>query len=221
MSLDDLQQLWAAQAGRIDELIRLNRQLLLEQAVRPSLRRSRAGDVFEAVLALLCLLCTGSFIHAHFAEARFWVPGAAMHLWFIAVLVVAIVRFVRKGEVHYEAPVLVVQQQLAASQAFALQALRPLFVFGLLVWGAPFWIVAARAWFGWDVYAWPGPQAILYVFGTTVLLGMLMLAICAYLAPRLSRMPILQRFVRDLAGYNLKVAQQRLQKLGRLDQAAE
>jgi len=220
MSLDELQRQWAAQGERIDALVRINRQLLQQQSLQPvraSLRWSRAGDLSEAVLALLCLLATGTFIGAHIGDPRFLLPGAVMHLWFIATLVVAIRRFVGKGAIQYDAPVLTIQRQLEAIQAFTLRAVRVLVVSGLVVWGAPFWIIAARAWFGWDVYAWPGPQVLLYVLGTSVLLGVLTLATCGYLAQRLSRLPGLQRLARDLAGgYNLKVARERLAKLAQL-----
>jgi hypothetical protein len=219
MNLDDLQQQWAAQGARVDELIRLNQRLLMQQALQPvraSLRRSQAGDVFEAVLAVPCLLCTGTFIGAHVTEVRFLVPGLAMHLWFIAVLVVAIVRCARKAALHYDAPVLAMQRQLEALQAFCLRALRVLFVTGVVVWGAPFWIVTARALAGWDVYAFPGLRMILYVLGGSVLLAVLTQAVCAFLSTRLPHSPALRAFTRNLAGYNLKVALERLERLAQL-----
>jgi hypothetical protein len=218
VSLDDLQQQWAAQGARIDELIRLNRQLLAQRALQPvrtSLFWSRAGDVSEMLQALLCLLCTGAFIGAHFFEVRFLVPALALHLWFIAALVLAIVRFVRKGRINYEAPVLELQRQLAGAQSFSLAALRWMFVSGVMVWGAPIWIVTARAWFGWDVYAWPGLEVILYTLGGSVLLAGVSLAVCSFLSTRLSP-TALRVLARNLAGYNLKVAQERLEKLASL-----
>jgi hypothetical protein len=212
---------WRAQSARVDELIRINQRLLLAQALRPvraSLRWSRAGDVFEAVLALPCLLGTGSFIGAHFFEARFLVPGLALHLWFIAVLVVAINRFVRKAAIQYDAPVLTLQRQIETLQAFTLRALRVTFVSALIVWGAPLWIVLARGLAGWDVYAWPGATVLLEVLGTTVALALLTVGICAYCAPRIERMPWLRRLARDLAGHNLRVAQKRLAQIARMEQ---
>jgi hypothetical protein len=220
MTLDDLQKQWSAQSALIDELIRINQRLLLAQALRPvraSLRWSQAEDVLEAVLAALCLLGTGAFIGQHHTEPRFWLPGAAFHLWFIGTLVVAVSRCVRKAAIQYDAPVLVLQRQIEALQVFSLRSLRVLFVSGLVVWGAPFCIVAARAWFNWDLYAVPGARMVLYIIlGTSVLLGVLTLAACTFLATHLSHRPVVQHLARNLAGYNLKVAQERLEKLARL-----
>lgn len=219
MSLDELQQQWAAQGHRIESLLRINAQLMQQQTLRPvraSLLWSRVGDLAEIVLAALCLLATAAFIRAHIAEPRFWLPAAALHLWLIAAAALAVRRFVAKASVRYDAPVLAIQRQLQESQAFALRALRVLFVSGLVVWGAPFWIVAARAWLDWDLYAGPGPKALLAVLGASLGLAGLTLALCAYLAPRLSRLPALQGFTRALAGHSLKLAQERLEKLARL-----
>jgi hypothetical protein len=67
--------------------VRINKRLMLDAALaapRSALRWSRFGDLIEALIAVLCLLWTGAFIHAHFAELRFVAPAMALHLWLVS-----------------------------------------------------------------------------------------------------------------------------------------
>jgi hypothetical protein len=220
MTLDDLQQQWLAQDKRIDELVQFTRHLRLERALvkpRRSLRLSQFGDVFEGLLGLMFLPWTGQFLFTHLGEPRFWLPAAALHAWFVAVVAVAVARFVLKSQVHYDAPVLQIQQQLTRLRVLTLRALRLTFATGVIVWGAPIAIVAARSWFGLDLYALLGFKAVLDVLAVSAILALGFLAICALCENRLQHSPLLQTLARNLAEYNLRVAEDRLAKLAELE----
>jgi hypothetical protein len=224
MTLDDLQQQWLAHElrleRRLDELARTNRQLHLAmelKAPRSYLRWSQAGDLLEMLLGVPFIAWTGSFLGTHFAEMRFWLPALALHAWFVATFAVATARFARKATIQYDAPVLEIQRQLEKLRMFALRALRLLFVSGVIVWSVPFPIVSARSWFGLDLYALLGGQALLGWLAVSVALALLTLAICVACSSRLDRWPRLRRVVRNLAGYSLQAAEKRLARLAELE----
>jgi hypothetical protein len=222
MTLDDLQQQWLAQDKRIDEVVQFTRQLRLERALgkpRRSLRWSQAEDVVEVLSGLIFLPWTGQFLFTHLGEPRFWLPAAALHAWFVAVVAVAVARFALKARVHYDAPVLQIQRQLTRLRVFTLRALRLTFVTGVIVWGAPIAIVAARSWLGLDLYALLGFNTVIDLLGATAILALGFPAICAFCENRLQHSPRLQMLARNLAGYNLRVAEDQLAKLAELEGA--
>jgi hypothetical protein len=216
MVLDDFQKRWLANDARIDDVIRINKRLLLHAelaAPRSALGRSRFGDLIEVLIGVLCLFWTGAFIHAHFAELRFVVPAMALHLWLVGAVAIAVVRFVRAGAISYDAPVLEIQRQIEALRVFTMRSLRLLFVFGVAVWVVPFSIVALRSWFGVDSYAVVSWEVLLVTFLASVFLALGIMKVCALCAARLDSSPRLQQLARSLAGYNLVAAQDLLAKL--------
>jgi hypothetical protein len=216
MVLDDMQKRWLAQNARIDEVVRINKQLQLRAelaAPRSSLRWSRFGDLFEILSGVLCLLWTGAFIHAHLNELRFVLPAVALHLWVVGAVATAVVRLVRAGAIRYDAPVLEIQRRIEALRAFTMRSLRWLFVFGVAIWAVPFSIVVLRSWFGIDLYSLVSGDVLLMVFSGSVVLALAVMKICALCAARLDRSPRLQQLARALAGYNLVAAQDQLAKL--------
>jgi len=216
MTLDDFQKHWLAQDHKIDEVLRINKQLQLRAglaAPRSSLKWLRAGALFEILFGVLCLFWTGSFIHAHITELRFALPAAALHLWLVATVATQVARFIRAGAIEYDAPILEIQGQIEALRVLTLRSLRWLFVFGVPIWVVPFTIVAARAWFGIDVYAWVGGAVLLATLAASVVLGLAVLAVCRLCAKRLDRSPRMRQIVRSLSGHNLTAAQEQLAKL--------
>jgi hypothetical protein len=216
MVLDDFQKHWLAQDARIDEVLRINKQLRLRAelaAPRSSLKWSRLGDLFGILSGVLCLLWTGAFIHAHFTELRFVVPAVALHLWLVGAVAAGVVRFVRAGAISCDAPILEMQHRIEALRVFTMRSLRLLFVFGVAIWVVPFSIVALRSWFGVDLYSLVGREVLLMAFSGSVVLALAVMKICALCAARLDRSPRLQQLARTLAGYNLVAAQDRLVKI--------
>ncbi len=214
--LDDLQQRWLAADRRIDEVLRLNRQIWQHAAMaapRSSLRWLRAGAWFNLLLAALCLLGTGTFIHSHLSQPRFLAPALALHLWLIGALASEVAQLVQAAAIELDAPVVEIQRRLAALRALAERSLQLLFLFGVPVWCVPFGIVALRAWFGVDLYAHMSGSDLLVTLLGTMALGVAVVALCRRLAPLFERSPRLRRVVRGLAGHNLTAAEDRLAKV--------
>jgi len=63
------------------------------------------------------------------------------------------------------------------------------------------------------LYALVGGGALLAILAGTVVLGLVVLKVCALCANRLDRSPRLQRIARALSGHNLTAAQDQLAKL--------
>ncbi len=216
IDLDDMQRRWLAADRRIDEVLRLNRQILRHAALtapRASLRWLRIGAVLNLLLAFFCLLSTGTFIRTHLGEPRFLLPAVALHLWLIGALATTIAQLVRAAAIEMDAPVLQIQRQLAGLRALAERSLVVLFLCGVPVWCVPFGIVALRAWFGVDLYATAGGPVLLATLLASAALGVAVVALCRWLAPRLERSPRLHHLARGLAGHNLTAAEDRLTRL--------
>jgi hypothetical protein len=216
MALDQFQQRWLAQDNKIEHVLRVSEDLRLRIDVggpRVALRWFRLGALAEVLVGVVCVLWTGSFIRTHFAELQFVLPAAALHVWLVAAIVIAVTRIVRASSIDYDAPVLEIQRRIEALHVFSMRAMRLLFVFGVAIWVVPFGIVAAQSWFGIDLYARVDGSVLLIIFAATVALGLAALAICAHCDDRLHRSPRLREIARGLSGRNLTAARERLAKL--------
>jgi hypothetical protein len=223
MQLDDFQQRWLAQDQRIEKLELATRALQLDAELatpRRQLRWSRIGDALEILLGAAFVLWTGTFMGIHRAEMQFVIPAAVLHLWGIATIGTAVARFYRTGAIDYAAPVVEIQRRLEAVRVFTLRSLRALFLFGVVVWGVPFAIVALRAWLGLDLYALLGTEALFGLLVANGALALLLAIIVNRLSARLDRLPRLQKLVRALAGYNLTAAEDRLATIAAFEREA-
>jgi hypothetical protein len=216
MELDDFQKRWLAQDQRIEQALRINKRLwLLAELAGPrrSLRWLRVGALFNILFGALSLIWTGSFLHAHFAELRFVVPAAALHLWLVGAVATTVAQFIKAGAIEYDAPVVEIQRRLEALRALTLRSTQILFLFGVPIWFVPFCIVAMRSWFGIDLYSWFGGRVLLEGVVGSAVLGLALVGICRHYAGRIDRSPRLRRLVRGIAGHNLTVAEDQLAKL--------
>ena len=214
--LDAMKLKWAEQDRKLDLNIRLNRRLLLAtnlNRAQTPLRRMAFFLGLEAAIGLVVAMLTGTFIYDNIGDARFLVPGLALHIWVIANTAAAIRLMVMAIQIDYDEPIAGIQKQLEKLRALRIRVTQWALLTGQLVWWAPFMIVALKGFFGVDVYRFVDVNFIV----VNLLFGVAIIPVAIWLSrkygERMVQYSFMQRLVRDLAGYNLNAATGSLAKI--------
>ncbi len=209
MDLDVLKQKWIEQDRKLDVTIRLNRQLLIAvkmNRVRWPLRRFAFFVGLGVLFGLIVPGLLGQFIYQHWAEPRFALPAVVLDAWAIANLVASGRQMAMAIRIDYDKPIAVIQKQLESLRVLRIRTIQWALLTGQLVWWIPFLIVALKGFL--DVDAWK-------VFSTAYLLanlavGLAIIPLAIWLSrkfgDRMGRSPVMQRLMRELAGYNINSA---------------
>jgi hypothetical protein len=209
MDLDALKETWLEQDRKLDVVIRLNRRLLIAtkmNRVRSPLRRFAFLMGLAACTGLMGLVILGWFLYTYRAEPRFALPAVVLHVWMIASLAASIRQMAMALRIDYEQPIAVIQKQLESLRILRIRVTQWALLTGQVVWWIPFLIVALKGFWGVDAYK---------VFGTAFL-AINLAAGLAIIPPaiwvskrfgdRIGRAPMMQRVMRELAGYNMNAA---------------
>jgi hypothetical protein len=205
LDLDEMKQMWTERDKTLDEIIRLNRQLLTAvnmQGTRWAVYRMTALSAFEAAVWFAIVVALGGFIYAHASTLRFALAGAAVDLFAIGMLAVTVRQIVAARQIDYAKPIAVIQKQLEALRLLRIRITQWALLAGAVVWG-PFAMVVLKAF--WDVdfhnAAW---------LWANVLFGLSLIPLALWLSKRfgdrMGNSPSIQRLMRDLAGHNLTAA---------------
>jgi len=208
MDLDELKVKWAEHDRKLDECIQLNRELLRTakpNKARFALQRLATGLALEAVLNLAVIVALGSFIYDYREQVRFAFPAIALDLFAIVILNALIRQIVLALQIGYGKPIATIQRQLESLRKLRIRCTQWTLLTAPLAW-IPLLIVALRGLCGLDAY---------HIFGiawlaANVLFGLAIIPLAIWLSrrfgDRMGRWPIVQRFMRDIAGYNLAAA---------------
>jgi len=209
MDMDVLQAKWAEHDRKLEVSIRLNRQLLMAanmNRVRTPLRRFAFLVGLEAAVGLILPVLLGQFIYAHWTEPRFVLPAVALDVWAIVNMAALIREMVMALQIDYDKPIATIQTQLESLRVLRIRVTRWALLTGQLVWWVPFANVALEGFWGVDAYRVFGGT----VLGVNVLFGLAIIPMAIWVsrkfADRMGRSPIIQRLMRELAGYNLNAA---------------
>jgi MFS family permease len=209
MELDALKEKWAEHDRKLDVSIRLNRQLLMAanmNRVRSPLRRLAFFVGLGALIGLIGPVILGQFIYQHWAEPRFVLPAVVLHVWVIANLAASIRQIAMALQIDYDKPIAMIQKQLESLRVLRIRITQWALLTGQVVWWIPFLIVALKGFWDLDAYK---------VFGTAFLLanlavGLAIIPLAIWVSrkfgDRMGRSPVMQRLMRELAGYNLNAA---------------
>jgi hypothetical protein len=215
MDLDELKEKWIDYDRKLDESLRLNRQLLKGMKlsrVRSALQRLATLLALESGLWLAGIVALGLFISRHIAIMRFALPAAVLDLFAIANFAALIAQIASALRIDYDRPIAEIQKQLEALRVLRIRYIQGSVVGGFVVW-VPFVVVVFKGFFGLDAYRLFNTAWLI----TNVLVGLAVLALAIWLSKkfseRMSRYPGIQRFMRNLAGHNIKTANEFLAKL--------
>ncbi len=208
MELDELKEKWAEHDRKLDVSIRIARQLLTAQRMdraRWALRRLAVFLAVESVIALAVIILLGSFIGDHIATLRFAAPAAALDLFEIATLIVLAQRIRLALHIDYSKPIATTQKQLESLRMLSIRSIQWTLLLSPLLW-TPLLIVALEGFLGVDAYKTLGAA---FMFAN-LLFGLAIIPLVIWLSKkfsdRMSRFPMIQRLMKDLAGQNLNAA---------------
>jgi hypothetical protein len=223
MELDDLKRSWEEQGRQLDASLRLNTHLLRESALsKASTATTRLSWLLMAEILLDLVLCVwlGSFNADHITEPRFLIPGIVLHLFAIGSMVLGIHQWLALKRIDYGAPVLEIQKRLGGLRVQRVRATKLILLSVLLLW-TPLLIVSLKGLLGVDAYvifsgAW---------LAANLALGVAVIPLAVWIskryADRMERSPLIQRLMRDLAGYNVNAATDFVSSLARFEEEQE
>jgi hypothetical protein len=208
LDLDEMKKQWAEHDRKLDESIRLNRQLLSTarlNGARSAMQRMAAFLGLEAAVQLAVVVALGSFTYEHIAMVRFAIPAAALDVFAIVILI-AMVRQIAVGlQIDYDKPIAAIQKQLEDLRVLRIRYIQGIFLTATLAW-TPLMIVTLEGFWGLDAYRLFGTAFLV----SNLLVGLAIIPLALWLSKtfsdRMGRSPFIQRLMKDLAGYNLNAA---------------
>lgn len=209
VDLEELEAKWAEHDRRLEANLRLSRRLLESTTLRPArsaIQRLTVLLVLEGAATLAGIVALGAFIYDNIFDARFVLPAAALDLMAIAMLRSLILQIAAAGRIDYSGPIATIQRQLAALRMMRIRYIQWTVMAGMIGW-VLLLIVAMKGLLGVDAYrvlngAWLVANLL---FGLGVIAAALWLS--RRYSDRMGRHPVIQRLMKELAGYNLKAAE--------------
>lgn len=220
MDFDDLKQRWEDQDRKLDASLRLNASLVRTSALSKAKTAMRRLSLFLGIEVLLdfgLVLLLGSFLGDHWMEARFLLPAALLDLGLILLLIAGAHQWIALRNLDYSAPVLRIQKRMESLRMQRLRATKWTLLAAPLLW-VPMLIVGLKGLLGVDAYLiLPGGWLI-----ANLLFGLAVIPLAVWIsrryADRMDRSPLVQRLLRDLAGYNLNAAADFLSSLAQFEE---
>ena len=155
MELDNLKHAWQTLDRRLEQQNTLQLKIFRDRkldTLRRHLRPLARGQAAQILCGVALVLLSVAFWTEHRDELHLLIAGVVMHLYGIAIIIIAGVTHGRLSRIDYSAPVLGIQKQLAS--------LRKLYVIGGMCVGLPWWLLwvpaammAFKGLFGADFYA--------------------------------------------------------------------
>lgn len=197
MELDELREKWAEHDRKLDVSIRLNRQLLREMYTRRAkfaLWRLAAMLAAGSLFMLAVIVSLGRFIALNWSTPRFSLPAIFLDLVAIAALAGLVAQIVLAMTIDYNQPVAEIQKRLETLRKFRIRYTQAIILTATLTW-TPFFSVVMGGVLGLGIrwilinvaFGLAAPALVIWVFQK--------------FAPTMS-----QKFLKELAGYNLKAA---------------
>lgn len=222
-TLDALQQRWQSQDARLDEVLTLNRRILLaleSGKARTALERVARTLWIQFAIDALAVLALGSFI-GNRAEAlltgaagewRFVAPALALFLPAVAILASVVAQLVELRAIDPASAVTEMQSRFERLRTRRIAITKAVILACPTLWIA-IAIVLLRGLFRVDLYAW----LPLWWIWLNVAVGLLLVPITIWasrkLLDRLGHRPSVQRLARDLAGTGFDEAREQLARL--------
>ena len=214
--LDEMKELWMAQDEKLDESIRLNRELLSSANLKKARSASQRLALLlslEAVAWLAIVGFLGSFIYHHIGTLRLSLSGLALDVYAIAMLASTVRQIVAIRQIAYGRPIAALQKQIEMLRVLRIRITQWALLGGTIVW-APFVIVTGKAFLGVDIDNAPWLWA-------NVVFALCLIPIALWLSKafggRMGRFPWIRRMMNDLAGRNLNAAAGFLSKLSQFE----
>jgi hypothetical protein len=194
MELDELKEKWTEHDRKLDQSIRLNRQLMRDAYTRRAkfaLWRLAALLALGSIGLLAVIVSLGAFAAKNWAMPRFTILAILLDLAAIAALAALNAQIGMALNIDYTQPIAAIQKRLETLRLFRIRYLQAILVSAALLW-MPLFIVAMKGFLGADVYRLFPTAWIL----ANVAFGLAVLVLGIWLSKK----------YRPSAGYNLNAA---------------
>jgi len=212
MELDELKEKWA----QVEQSACLNNRILGAMQRSQAKSRLQRLQVLTAIHAVAWIVCTeacASYVYAHLDTPRFALPGAAVGLYALGLVVTLFRQLVLIARVNYAEPVTLIQPRLEAIRIWRSRTTQWAVLAGTVLW-APCLFVVFHALTGVDVYRVFGMRWL----AANVAFGMALIPLTLW---ALGRFPVVKRLRDDLGGTTLKEAAAFLATLAEFEYAGE
>lgn len=220
MELDDVKALWGESNRRLEASMRLNVALLQRvnlHAADTHLTLLARGITFELIVNAAAIALLGSFMAGVWHEPRFLIPAVALDVYAIALVIAGARQLAALRAVDFDEPVVAVQQRLERLRVGRVRTTLATLLFAPLMW-VPLMIVAARGFFGVDLFANGGGW-----LAANALFGLAVIPIAVFAArrfgPRLARSAPMRAAADAIAGHSLTRALNSLDALRRFEES--
>lgn len=222
MELDEMKIMWEAYDKKLDTSIRISKELLKA----PVLRKARGAAtrlliVWQIELALACiaLALIGGFTWTHILHPRFVFSGLLLMILTIVLVSTYVRRIMALRAIDFGGPIIASQKQLEAIRIAEIRATKWTLLLAPLAW-TPFMVVLFQGLFHVDVFA---TFPLAWLLGN-VAFGLFVIALERWIsyryAERMQNSPRLQRWMRDVNGYNLKAAMSFMRRAAEFEEEA-
>jgi hypothetical protein len=220
MDLDEMKQLWNDQDPTLDKALRLNTRLVQAPVLRKAKNAMTRLSLLlwmELLIHGVCALWMGSFLWDHRSEPRFFLPAAVLHLGVILLLSSGVHQLAAIGNLDFGAPIVAIQRRMESLRMQRLRVTQLTLLASPLLW-LPLLIVVLKGFFDLDAYAIFSKSWLIAngLFGLAVIPAAIWIS--RRYAERMAGSPLVQRLLRDMAGYNLNAAAGFLSTLARFEE---
>ena len=218
LTLEDLRSEWSDRSRRLDERLRLSAHLLRDDWIER--QRERVGKLgpfgrLSMAIWIAATVLLGLFLGAHTDEPSLFVTALALEVWVVATAIAHVHQKQALLDLDFGLPLLALQARVESLRIARIRAFNIAILTGQIVWWIPFVVVVAGA-FGVNLYEWP--QFRTYA-AWNIALGIAFIPLAIWLSrrygERLSRSSIVRHIADSIAGRDIAVAREVLEKLHR------
>ena len=226
ITLDDLKTEWMARDRQLETQLCMNAMMLRDTLLEKhstTLGSAMRGNVFPILFTIPFLAFFGWFIGRHIAEPAFLLPALLLQIWTVVMLALSIHQRNELRNLDYGRPVLELQRQVEQIKIARLNTFKWAFLTGQLLWWIPFMLVLFKGLLGVNLYTVSAFMPTFIAWNIAFGVAFIPFALWAskQLAGRLGASPRFQQFTDGIAGSEVVVAREFLEKLARFGRESE
>jgi hypothetical protein len=222
MDLDELKDKWTQYDRKLDESIRLSRQLLNMSSLnraQAAMRRTAALQAVVAALNFIPVFLLGGFIADHIRAPRYMLPAVGLDIFAIGVFATDIRQVAAALLVDYGKPVAVIQRDIENVRILRIRCTQWTLLLAPLAW-MPLLVVGMKGLAGLDAYRLLGTTYLMANVAFGVAFVPIVYFLCNWFARRM-RPRYIQRIMKDLGGLNLAAATSAIEQLSEFQKEAD
>ncbi len=155
MKFKELTDIWNSTDMELEQSVQINKELVKQivlSKVKSRLYEIKWTGIFEIAVGILFFNFLVSFIVAHFADFRFYIPALILLIITVFSLIFEIYRMRLFYTIDSKTAVIEAQKRLAQLKKLEIRDLHSLIII-IPLFSSPFLIVAAKAFLNMDLYA--------------------------------------------------------------------